>query len=523
MYKRRWQVVLGGAMTIAVLMGVAVSRTYRVSQEKFFPTSLQASCGSGTQKLTTELSSSVLLNHEVLGHSPTAKEIEAAVEEQVAYMRGLFFNSFKSRGIEIAFTNTWSDLKLGSLRSVRYGSEVTIDAPKSDLEIPPKEYVESAKKRGFTHFDDPASVVNFTVTLEAVGCARDHAKIESSYFMKLPHDAFLGYWSVPAERRVRRVWHSSSAIVNPCGINELADLPSPEYFWYFFDPTAQGCQASLPKDSLVDARLRVIGRTELNSIVQFDREALDQLKEVKIGLVFGYIVHNESYAKPLDVRRAIESDVSSVDPEVAKWDTSSRQFFWFLNRISDVAFISSKNVETTHDSLIVTIRGRFKKSERPYVLRAFLGPTDLYGPVTPTHWQQTLTSMMSDDVFIYAGHSGLGENLRIARIQDRPLALDAWFKPSPAYQILAYLSCYSYTYFDQGNLPTAPFGSGRTRADLLLTAGETIQFGRASLGVISALASALSNSGRADLSKAFPSDDFVLHRTFKSSIHASAR
>ena len=164
--------------------------------------------------------------------------------------------------------------------------------------------------------------------------------------------------------------------------------------------------------------------------------------------------------------------------------------------------------------MIARAEGTLNGSGKPFSLRAFFGSTDLYGPKPPSHWSEALRSMVNDDIFIYAGHSGLGENLRVAtlaeqEVQSATRQLD--------YQLLAYLSCYSYTYFDQDQLPTSPLGGGRARADLLLTAGETYEFGQAALGTLAFVADALAHDGRARLDRHFTPQDFILYRTFKPS------
>ncbi|MBX9767994.1 MAG: hypothetical protein K2X47_12045 [Bdellovibrionales bacterium] len=415
----------------------------------------------------------------------------------------------------MAFANDWKSFRILKESIGVYGADLVIDTPNPYPEVPQKNYIEAARKLGKVNATDPATTVDYEVEIEAIGCSTNEKTVQLDSTLSLPTDPYLAYWAVAPENRVQKAWRSVSARVNPCADSEIADLPSPEYYWYFFDPYAQGCDINAIKKTIFDVRLQLTEGTPLSGQVQIDHESLRKLDEIQIGLVFGYVVHDEQYTELNKVASAIESNASWSGPELSSWDSSSAQFVWLWNKLDSFLQIESKTVSVSDGSLLLRASGHFKNTGQKFSLRAYLGPTDLYGPVPVKHWSHTLQSMLKSDIFIYAGHSGLGENLRVSRIVDQPIPLES-LTAAPKYQILAYLSCYSYTYFDQGVFPSHPWRLSRERADLFLTGGMTYEFGQASLGVLKTIDRAMANQSAPRLKDFFPGDAFIVFRSFQN-------
>jgi|GEM_PF-6864201 len=501
------------AVILAFLTAALLLRGAKPRPQLLKSLDMSASCGTAAQKYKAVLSSSLVLNHAVLGHAPRRADIEDAVTEQLAYLRGLFFNHYNEHSGKTVFAKTWSDFRVVAETLTPYGVEAVIDTPKPYPEVPPKEYVELARKRGAVHAADQATVVDYEVQIEAIGCGYSEGVLQ--YKPDLPRDPYLAYWNVPAAGREWKTWHSSAAQINPCADSELADLPSPEYYWYFYNPHAAGCAGVLLPGTSHTASLDMSSAENLDTRIAFEKTALEKVDELRMSMIFGYIVHAEQYASPADVARALKDDVSPVDPILRSWDASSRQFLWMWSHLADVADIVEVSFEPGEKHLLATAKGKYKVGGKKFILRAYLGPTDLYGPIEPEHWVETLRGMLNDDVFIYAGHSGLGENLRTGRLTALEMPTGSLSR-RPDYQIFSFLSCYAYTYFDQGEFPSIPFASAREKVDLILSAGSTSELGMASLATFKTIGLALaSKDGRVEIGEAFPAGLFIVHRTLK--------
>ena len=96
--------------------------------------------------------------------------------------------------------------------------------------------------------------------------------------------------------------------------------------------------------------------------------------------------------------------------------------------------------------------GRLRQSGRPLRVRLWLGLTDVFGPTPPAHWRILRRALVEDQLVVYWGHSGIGENFRLAQIE-RHLGvsheqMSADLRAAPL-RLVAFLSCYSYMYFGQ--------------------------------------------------------------------------
>lgn len=516
MQLKNWKpIIITSLVFISTAIVAIILFSTKPSVQELHPVELSASCGKSGTKFTATLKASLMINHEILGHKPSKLEQEAAISEQLNFLRGIFFNHYNTRSQNIGFNGSWKNLNILKNEVVQYGISQEIDTPNPYPEVPIKEYINKARQREFTKSTDPATRVSYEVDLESVGCSTGSDFATLSFSPLLPIDPFLAYWSVPAKSRIRKIWRSSNAEVSPCIDNEFADLPSPEYFWYFYNPHAPGCESVSNPVAFEKMDLKLTAGNPLPSIVQIDSEELAKVHELHISLVFGYVVHDEQYVKTDLVAKALQEGLSTVDPQLLKWDTSSRQFLWMWNHLSELVDISSTSVLPDVNFLIATIHGKIKNDGKPVVIRAYLGPTDLYGPIPAQHWNETLRGMLHDDVFIYAGHSGLGENLRISRLAELNLPFGE-LNRRPDYQILAFISCYSYTYFDQGLLPASPFGPSRKKADLFLTGGITYEFGQVGFATLKSILEASGTDGKLDLGKYFPMGTFIVHRSFNS-------
>jgi hypothetical protein len=102
--------------------------------------------------------------------------------------------------------------------------------------------------------------------------------------------------------------------------------------------------------------------------------------------------------------------------------------------------------------LVTEIGGRLKRSGRPLRVRVWLGMTDIFGPRPPQHWPILRRGLAEDQIVVYWGHAGIGENFRLSQIEQHVgishAQMSTELRRSPL-RLVAFLSCYSYMYFGQ--------------------------------------------------------------------------
>ena len=133
--------------------------------------------------------------------------------------------------------------------------------------------------------------------------------------------------------------------------------------------------------------------------------------------------------------------------------------------------------------------------------------TDIFGPVPPRHWEIARRALAEDNVIIYAGHSGIGENLRLKRLEDNlnlsHETIGAQLAKSP-FQLIAFLSCYSYMYFGQ-DLLAAGTAAGR---EFVYSATGYTKGDRGTLAILDLIDQVL--AGEKVAQRYLDADDFLL-------------
>jgi hypothetical protein len=123
-----------------------------------------------------------------------------------------------------------------------------------------------------------------------------------------------------------------------------------------------------------------------------------------------------------------------------------------------------RHATTVDDGYLVTeVSGRLARSGRRLRVRVWLGMTDIFGPTPPRHWRILQKALVEDQMVVYWGHAGIGENFRLAQIEQHlglsHAEMSAQLRRAPL-RLVAFLSCYSYMYFGQDLL-----AAGAERAD----------------------------------------------------------
>jgi hypothetical protein len=178
-----------------------------------------------------------------------------------------------------------------------------------------------------------------------------------------------------------------------------------------------------------------------------------------------------------------------------------------------VVRVDGGRVRLEGDYLRADIEGVLRGSQRGLHLAAFVGLTDLFGPTPPGHWALLGRALEQDEIVVYAGHSGIGENFRLARIQQNlRQPAEAWrtaFAGAP-YQIIAFLSCYSYMYFGQDLVAAA----GQTSAgrEFVYTGTDFTRGDRGGLAILDLVDQLLAGAPRPSLRFVEPADFLMVKR-----------
>ena len=274
-------------------------------------------------------------------------------------------------------------------------------------------------------------------------------------------------------------YFDESAVTNPCSDDDFADLPHPIYFWYDWQPdrhdhdadgNAFDCREWLRPGS--DYFGRTLSLTQIappkepTSSFADLREHLGGLRrEYAATLILGVLDH----AWPRFDYRALRREIglsgngarlrSRARDARARATPRERAEAKLLDLLADVhgtIDVHRYDSSVEEGALRVTLTGRLRASAHPVRLTIHLGLTDIFGPTPPAHWSTLRRALVSDDLILYAGHSGIGENVRLAQVEEglhlpRGTVTEE-YRHAPRHQIVGFLSCYSYMYFGQDML-----------------------------------------------------------------------
>lgn len=347
----------------------------------------------------------------------------------------------------------------------------------------------------------PQRKLRYRAEAEALICADAPIGGELRLAVPLPRNPETAFWAAPpADWRELR-FKAQRLTLNPCADDELADLPQPEFYWYFWNPAARACPEAVG---------RRLTRAELTLTPHAPEAAPAPALHARTGsLIFGWLdtqydATAELPAVAAEARRVLRG-LSAPGLAAGPWrDPSSGMLLETLaeirRRAGDELGFRLREREQ-HLEIRVTL-----PHERE--LHVFWGPTDALGKVPPRHYAFLARALGADDVLVYAGHASLGQSL-LPRTEHAPADAGT---PGRR-QLLAFLSCYSVNYLSHHDL------KAWTSADqiyLVTTASSMSRFSRAALTLLAPVVSGEALELR-DLSPAntWSDDQFVvseLHR-----------
>jgi hypothetical protein len=438
-----------------------------------------AYCDQASLEYEAVLTGRIVLARDFL--DPQLSEDEnllLGIRQQVRYLWGYLHNDPRSkRDMKVVLWSAPPEVEILRKQDADYGYDLTLDWPKEQTLVPELRitdaYTKRAVDKGAIGRGARALTAEYRARFKLALCRNGGPK-GGQLSAPLPPDPWLAHWHVPAAERRKLTYFRESAITNPCVDDDYADLPHPIYHWYDWmpyrdDKDANGrpiqCRKLLKEG--VDYFTRTAKLSPLPTSGPDFRQLQAGLGEEKgplrVTLIIG--VHNHDWQNP--DYPGLLAELSGGDPAAQALaalarpklrERGTQELLAVLRDLPEITASAAANPAaerrmTGHmegDYLVLEVQAVLRHSGRPLRLRLVHGLTDVLGPTPPRHWPLAKQALAQEQVVIYVGHSGVGENMRLSRIaagsggpREQVLA-DVAAAP---YQLVAFLSCYSYMYF----------------------------------------------------------------------------
>ncbi len=481
-----------------------------------------AGCDGRAGEYVATVDDTVLLDRAFLDDkTPEDEQVRAAIRQQLRYLWGYLRTNHPVVKLTMVMSAADPEIAVRAKRAARYGRDLVLDwkddPPRLVIDDP---YTVRAVRRGFTRADDAALAVDYRARFVVALCDEAGARAATSTLsVPTPRDPWLLYWHVPAKERRLMRYFDESAVTNPCSDNDFADLPLPFYYWYDWQPERHGgdgdgkpfdCRGLLRAGvDYFPRAVQLTRRAAPSGDFASLRERLAGTGPITATVLIGALDHQhralpvEKLAQSIAARGAA---ATLADPPLAERGTL--KLLQLLVDLGQIATVRAP-VATVEDGFLrVVVEGTLKRSGRALKLTAWLGLTDIFGPVPPRHWAILRRAVATDQVVIYAGHSGLGENFRLARIEENlklaHAAFSAEFARAPL-ALVAFLSCYSYMYFGQDLMDTNSSAREFVYAGTEFTKGD-----RGALAILDLIDQVLAPRGKSPSLRFVEPGDFLL-------------
>jgi hypothetical protein len=452
--------MLPGALALSLLLaGPAPARQERL---------LFANCPRQAGEYAGSFRGRVVLQRDFLGQD----DVRASIEQQLKYLWGHYRNDADAhRAMQLVLSAEPPRIEILSRSVGPYGRDLALPYPTKDPRLALDDpYTRRAVARGRVQSDDPAVIVEYQIRFKAALCGRQQDPPALAR-VPLPPDPWLAYWHVPADKHRPLAYFGRRAVTNPCADDDWADLPHPFYYWYDWQPRRHGpdldgrrfdCREwlhagpdfrffdvsfqrlSAGTGALGGLRAQLAGPLTATIVIGAVDHAVAALELPRFRSLLGASAQGEL---PARATTALEA-WSEAPPH----EPGTRAYLEVLEELRQVMNVERHAATIEEGALVTEVSGRLKSSGRALRVRLWLGPTDMFGPVPPLHWQTLRRALAEDQIIVYWGHAGIGENFRLAQIEKHVglshAQMSAELRRAPL-RLVAFLSCYSYMYFGQ--------------------------------------------------------------------------
>ena len=488
--RKRLHITLGCALAFVIITLASPALTEARDAPKVSISYL--GCSGHAAERNMQLDADFVLYQQFLEPNKELKaQLRDAATWHIYYLRG--YLASRGNSFELAWSTDVPQITIKQVLQEKYPLDLTIDAsydPNVKIVNP---YVRAAIAAGHTQRGGPALHVKYSVTWKVVVCASKPAEIQQVRFA-LPFDPYLIYWAVkPSDRRLRH-YGNYQGIVNPCVTDSFMIYPDGYYLWYFwrFDEsgkddlgkTFQCTDLLLPERDFFYFTAKLLpGGAPLKRGPVFQIDRMPRTRPLRITALFGMLDAKQVVLKFDELikftrdRVGLQSLIDKIEesyPVESKNDSGAEYFRDFVNGLSDLVIANTSTVKANQQTGVLTLTGKLRRSTRPVELSLFYGQTDLLTTNAVQHWQPFLSFLEQGDILIYMGHAGLGENVKVDNLMKAlkltQEGMNEKLGQSPDYQLLAYFSCFSYSYFGEDVVAHRRNAKQGTTTDILFTA-----------------------------------------------------
>ena len=213
-----------------------------------------------------------------------------------------------------------------------------------------------------------------------------------------------------------------------------------------------------------------------------------------------------------DKSASLKSIADALEKQLTKTpiDQGSTNIVWFVRTLSDLLSPGTEKLSIEAKDSLLIVEAKLAKSQRDVRVRIYFGLTDLLTNADAEYWKSLAYGLGHDDVVLYTGHSGLGENMKLSHLLAATgLTENDLLRTAPANQVIGIFSCYSYSYFGEEIAQArARVGSGNTTHYLRTSSAFSTELGH--LKVLEQIDLMHSTGSRSPASVEFEPTDFVI-------------
>lgn len=486
----------------------------------------------------TSVERTAVIENEIFSfdaQEPTSEFIQEAVQKQVAYMAAYFANTQEPSTFRIVFNKQRLKIRTQTITRAPYPFTLKIDTIRHPAAVIQSSYVKSALKLKQIKKGRSGWKISYTAELPAAYCGiQPSEEPPKSIQTFAPHDPFLAYWMVSPQNRRQIRWRESSFKINPCAASELADIPHPEFYWYFWNPIRTGSDAHGRSFNCktMNGLSQFYGAVSLNLTegrrLQTDRETFhksirsEPITKILVlhGIIDpaaqrfdrGQLVSAISHLERVSSLRESQEKLAEKNP--SKIDRSSVVFLRLIEKLFSSLRNPKFDVDPSYQQktspLLIKLTGELPKSGKKIEMKLFYGLTDLLGSEPPQHLAAIAEDLAHSTFVLYTGHSGLGVNFKRETFENalgqKMTQIEQGIRQLP-YQFYGFFGCFTNSYFGDD---WAQLRLNKTTD--VMTNGIEAGNERGPLGILAALDQYLDSDKTFDLSKVEPfrPSDFLI-------------
>lgn len=296
-----------------------------------------------------------------------------------------------------------------------------------------------------------------------------YSQLENLFY---PLDPYLGFWiNGKNERKIITAKNLKSGLVPICLSQDFLIFgTAPEYAWFYWQPVhrdgARLCRIE-DKTWVTSFKIEKLENIPLKKeTTLFSSNASD---EIKIAAVFGQV--SDSSNKRIKAYDNLYNDIQAIFDRCQRGQErmacySELEYYFRKNQFDldpgqksliDVlkfyaAMVSnhkltSKKINESY--LQFNLTGLSNFDQKMVSFSVYAGPTGVFNSylASADYWNFVLTSFYQDDVFLYFGHAGVGQNLALRTVLERSTVKASSFKKRTKDLNLGIFNCEAYSYF----------------------------------------------------------------------------